>query len=215
MKPIYLLFTVILLAISGCMSTQNTPSLFATHQQLYNTELIAPEVTEQLNLIEKKVFEEPQLGAMLRYEDKLFPADAITLYIYPIFKTSWVDVEQTIDESILGALNDINHMVKLGNYLLVSDAELSQFTINTAKKSYHGKKVTFTVTHNNNVKYYSNIYVFIEEDKYIKFRTSFDSRTSREWDGDSIVNELLPLITVPQESKYMRKLRQEHTNANP
>ena len=214
MKLTYLLLPMLVLALSGCASTPKSSSLFDEHQQQYKTDLQVPAVTEQLNLVENKVFDEPELGAMLRYEDKLFPADVITVYVYPIFKTSWDDIDATLNESIFGALQDINQMVKLGNYLSATDAELSDFTVNTEKRSYQGKKVTFTLTKNDNVKYYSNIYVFIDEDKYIKFRTSFDSRTSRVWSGDSIVNELLPLITVPKASKYMHDLRQQHANGS-
>lgn len=192
----FLAFTVFAL---GCSSTKP--------QSNYETNLILPQETENFILIDKQVFAEPELGMMVRYLDKVFPEDNITVYIYPIRNIEWDDRTAILNKEMDTIFLDIDLAIEQGFYKSRSDDKRSDFIVNVNNKAYQGIKSTFTLTDKEDVFFYSDSFLFLAEDKYIKFRTSFDSRMNKELTGDEIIKELLPLMSVPAESPYMKDKR--------
>ena len=176
----------------------------------YTNSLAAPQRTEDFIQTEKKVFDEPILGVMLRYENMTFPEDMITIYVYPIADYDWEDIDTTLESEIKQALKEVDVLVQYGHYQSREKENWSDLTFTDNEREYKGKKVNFVMTDKQGNSLYSDIYMFIAQDKYIKFRTSFDSRMAKGSDGDKVVKELLPKITVPPESIYMKNLRAEH-----
>lgn len=173
----------------------------------YEQDLTLPKETENFMLVDKQVFEEPELGMMVRYIDKVFPEDNITVYIYPIRNIQWDDQESTLNKEMDYIFSDIDLAIQEGFYKSRSEDKRSEFMVNASTQPYTGIKASFTLTDKDDVFFYSDNFLFIAEDKYIKFRTSFDSRMNKELTGDEIVKELLPLIKVPAESPYMQNKR--------
>ncbi len=176
----------------------------------YHASNITPSMTEGFALMNKKVFDEPMLGVQYKYENKSFPEDLIDIYIYPIGQSSWEDTDTTLNGEIHHALQDIDTVIKHGIYKSRSTEQLTDFIFTHEKQKFTGKKAQLTITNPQDELSYSDIYLFIAQDKFIKFRTSFNSKYTRKWTGDDIVKELLPEINVPTESVYMKNIRAEH-----
>jgi hypothetical protein len=176
----------------------------------YEKKLVIPQETDDFILINREVFDEPSLGTMLRYENKNFPEDNITLYVYPIPTISWDNAEETINQELDYALEETDLAVKQGVYKSRGIESKSNFVFTHNTQVFNGVKSKFNLTDKTGVLHYSNTYLFILEDKFVKFRISVDSHLSKETDTSSIVKSLLPLIKVPVESEYMASIRAEH-----
>jgi hypothetical protein len=200
-KRFFCVFLCVLLV--SCASTR--PNEYTDYQN----QLIAPEVADQFILQEKRIFEEASLGVMLKYQNRDFPADKISVYVYPIRDINWDDQDATLQQELKMALLDIDGAIEAGHYKSRDSELFYDVEIKSEQGKFSGKKATLTISLNNDVLIYSDIYLFMAEDKYIKFRTSYDSRLSNQSMGDEVVQSILPLIVVPPESPYMKTLRAE------
>ena len=138
----------------------------------------------------------------------------ITVYVYPIAATDWENQQQTLDNHMNLVMEEVQHAVELGKYSRVGEATRTDFNFEYDGKEFRGLKSTFNAwLKEGDTQLDSNAYLFISEDKFIKFRTSFDSLLTPDWNGDEIVKEILPELIVPPESPYMKNLREEHRQA--
>lgn len=136
--------------------------------------------------------------------------DLISIYVYPVPSTTWENQKETLEFEMENVLAEIDHALTMGIYSSRGKAELSDFEFNQANKTYQGKKARMQLAQVNGKLLDSDVYLFLAEDKIIKFRTSFDANFTPDWTGDAIVEELLPEITPPPESEYMHQLREKH-----
>jgi hypothetical protein len=176
----------------------------------YDKNLITPQETDDFILIGKEIFDQPTLGTMLRYENKNFPEDNITLFVYPIPTISWDNAEETINQELDYALEEIDLAVKQGLYKSREIETKSNFKFTHKTQAFNGVRTNFKLTDKTGALHYSSTYLFILEDKFVKFRISVNSHVSKETDNSSIIENLLPLIKVPVESEYMANVRAEH-----
>ncbi|WP_445358606.1 hypothetical protein [Microbulbifer sp. ANSA005] len=197
-----IILSSILIASCGSMRPQNASN--------YQQDLITPEETDNFVLTESSTFDEPMLGIALKYDNKQYPTDIINVYIYPIDSITWENTDEIISIEMGDIIDEVDFAIEQGHYKSRSPETIENFSFKIGEKLYSGKKSSFTLTNRNDAEYFSNSYVFVDKDKYIKFRTSFDSRATVEWNGDSAVKEILPEIVVPDESAYMKNLRAEH-----
>ena len=193
-----------------CLTLASCASLRPENATDYESRLGYPEETENFVAINKKVFDEPLLGIMLEYTNKQYTRDNIDLYIYPIANYSWNNTEETLNGEMQRVLAEVDQAVEYGYYKSRALEVTEPFQFSANGSQFSGVKSSFELTDNNDIKYYSNAYVFLEEDKYLKFRTTFNSIDTIPWNGDDAVRELLPALEVPGESQYMAKLRAEH-----
>lgn len=194
-----LVIVIILVLTSACSSK-------APHSN-YDQDLFLPQETENFILIEKKVYEDPELGVSIRYEDKLFPEDSIVLHVYPIRSIFWDKQEKVLTQEMDYVFSDIDKAIEQKVYKSRDKEEREPFSFNAEQTSFSGLKASFNLTMKEDILLYSDSFIFIVEDKYVKFSTSFDSRFNKKLTGDAIVKELLPLIKVPAESPYMKNIR--------
>ena len=201
-KNIYML--LLCATLISCASTR--PKEFTDYQ----AQLIAPVTAEEFILKEKKVFDDPALGAMLSYINRDFPEDNITVYVYPINATSWEDSNETLTKELKNALRDVDAAVHHGYYQSRSAETIKDIIFKENNIEYVGKSAEFNLTTKQGIDIYSNVYLFIDQDKYIKFRTSYDSRLTNVSMGDDAVHKLLPQMVIPPESIYMKNIREAH-----
>ena len=200
----YLCILFVLTVISAC-ATQRPIST-----SNYESDFVYPEEIYPFKFLEKKVFEDPLGGVMLRYVDVKNTSDYITIYVYPIRAISWDDTDTTLKSEMDKVLAEVDYIVKVGQYKSRGNEVNSKFEFENNSIQYYGFKSKFTFTDKADVKYDSFAYLFISKDKFVKLRTSFNSEYSPNWSGDNIVKTLLPKIDVPQESEYMREMRKRH-----
>ncbi|WP_163936823.1 hypothetical protein [Paraferrimonas sp. SM1919] len=194
-----ILATIIIIGMTGCQSTR--PTTYSN----YETNLEYAKQTANFKFTEKTIYQQAELGVMLEYENVIYPADNIDVFIYPILKTNWSNSERVLSNELDDSLKQVDAAVNLGHYDSRTKATKTSFNVDQLQ----GKKASFSFDKNGQT-YLSNTYIFLAKDKYIKFRTSFNKSLTNDWDGDQAVTEILPTLQVPNESAYMKKLRQEH-----
>lgn len=199
-----ILLFVLMLAVSGCASQR------PKNASSYEADLKYAKEAYPFVFLEKKVFDDPLAGVMLRYRDRNNPSDWITIYIYPIPSISWEDEGAVLDHELAAVFKEVDYMIQAGHYRSRETESVSDFDISIDDNEYTGKKAQFHFTDSNEVKYDSYAYLFISKDKFIKFRTSFNAEETPNWSGDEIVRTLLPSIEVPDESPYMSGVRELH-----
>jgi len=194
----------LLLFLASC-ATQSTISA-----SNYKTELIYPDEVYPFVFVSKKIYDDPRAGVSLSYQDTKNPTDFITVYVYPIASVDWSDSQDVMSKEMDNVLLEVDHMVKLGHYLSRGEEIRSIIEVSNGDVVLTGLRSKFSFINKEEANYDSFAYLFLSEDKYIKFRTSFDSSETQGWNGDAIVKKLLPGITVPKESEYMADIRQKH-----
>ncbi|WP_288132006.1 hypothetical protein [Microbulbifer sp.] len=199
-----------LFIIACCLIIASCANLRPETATNYEAQLGYPEETENFVVIRKKQFDEPLLGMMLEYTNKQYTRDNIDLYVYPIASYAWSDAEETLNGEMQRILAEVDQAIEYGYYQSRGEEVTEPFSFTKNGTEYAGVKSSFELTDNNDIKHFSNAYVFLGEDKYLKFRTTFNSIDTVPWNGDDAVKELLPTIEVPAESQYMARLRAEH-----
>lgn len=199
-----MVLVLVTMYLVGCASTASTVALDS------GAEIVAPELTENFRLVGRQQYPDPLYGVGFQYENRIYPSDVVTVYVYPINRVEWSDQDPVLTQESERVLAEVDYAVEQGHYASRSESVLSDFEFQSDEKTWRGKKSSFSLQTLQQVEFFSNTYLFILEDKYVKFRTSFDSRTTVPWNGDATVQELLPLIQVPPESDYMKQLRQNH-----
>ncbi|WP_323846323.1 hypothetical protein [Microbulbifer magnicolonia] len=199
-----------IIILIACVLTASCASVRPGTATNYELSLVAPEETKNFVLTARKVFDEPMLGTMLEYTNKQYPDDNIDLYIYPIDHYDWEDAENTLKREMDKVIAEIDSAVEYGYYASRTEESRETFGVPQGEKTFNGLKSSFELKSKDEVTYHSNAYVFMQKDKFIKFRTSFDSRATVPWSGDQSVAEILPELIVPDESEYMKELRIAH-----
>jgi len=202
MKRVYLsVFLLLGLSACGSQPVQNANP--------YNSELSYPDETEHFVAEKRHIFEDPLLGVMVKWLDKAYDSDVITLYVYPIPKTAWDNVEEVLSQEMDNVVAEVDHAIEQQRYQSRGAEVREPMMFDYDGQGYAGLKSSFTLERADGIRLLSNAYLFVAEDKFIKFRTSFDARITPDWNGDNVVKELLPLLQVPPESGYMKALREQ------
>lgn len=201
-----------LFCVLCCLMVVSCASKKSTEFTNYDEDLITPQTVDELILIDKVVHENPFLGVSLTYENRDFPEDNINAYVYAINEISWEDIDATLEDELNHALKEVDLAIQYGHYKSRETELITNMEFSSNQIKFSGKKASFKLTTKDNILIYSDIYLFNAEDKYIKFRTSFDSRMTNSSMGDSVVKKILPLMKIPPESLSMRALRDEQVH---
>ncbi len=211
------------LLLSACTSTKDASQTDNADLQErpanasnYERDLVYPRETEYFvsegNLV---VYEDPFYGAAIAYVDKRDYPDIITVFFYPIPTTSWNNLDVALNGEVEEFLTELDNTVKVGVYQRRGQEVLSDFMINKNGQTYRGKKVHFDFANQQGTEFNADAYIFIQKDKFVKIRTSSPKDFTPDWNGDLIAEELIPEFDVPDESEYMRKLRDEYRRQPP
>lgn len=201
MKYLYVL--ILSAAIFGCATTTTRPQ----NASDYETQLTAPATAGSLELISKTVFENPWGGVNLKYGDRRFPQDLIDVFVYPIPEYDLEEKQDNLEAGIESLIAEVDHFVENGQYISRSEVNIEDFEFDKDDKLFRGQKVSFQIEMSNGRLLDSHGYLFISEDKYIKFRTSYDLNEEIPWNGDNVVKSILPHIAVPPESQFAKQAR--------
>jgi len=197
---------IVLVLISVCMfACASQRPKDATN---YENDLAYPKEAFPYIFTKKHVYDDPLGGISLTYIDQNNPSDFITIYVYPVPAVDWDDKQLTLNSEMDAVLMEVDYMVQLGRYESRTSDRRNFIKIPDSSREAEGLESVFKYVYKG-VEYNSFGYLFIEEDKLIKFRASFVADESPSWDGRHIVQTLLPAIDAPPESDYMKKLRAE------
>lgn len=168
--------------------------------------LTYPQQTDTLVLMGKKTFDDPLDGVQLRYQYIFYPDDVVDIYIYPIARTNWANTEEVLKEEYDNVLKQVDYAIEQGHYASRGEQQ-SDWVSFDEKRGLKGQfKLVFPPEDNRQ----SYVYLFIQEDKFLKFRLSLVAEEGAKLPNtDEIVEDLLGGISVPPESEYMAKLRKQ------
>ncbi len=206
-KPFLLLCTA---AIAACASVDSRQPARPADATDYTATEVAPAETEHFVQTDTEVFDEPMLGVLYDYVNKQYPSDNLDLFIYPVNHFDWKDTGPLLEQEMERVFAEIDRATELGYYRSRSAHEVEPHTVPSGDGQLQGLKASFEFETNNGGRYFSNVYLFIDRDKFIKVRSSFDSEATVPWDGDEFVGEVLPRLRVPGESAHLKKLRAAH-----
>jgi hypothetical protein len=199
-------FLASLCLLSACATTSQRMPGVSDHPGDFRY----PNETENLVLVDTHVYDEPLLGISLKYRDKTYHFDLIDVYVYPIGKVSWEDAIPVLKEETARAVQEIDAAVKRGIYLSQQTyGGALEIALFAGTREYRGVKLQTEITTRENAVFASLIYLFIQQDKFIKFRVSkIKAMDGISPDTDYALAEILAELVVPPESRYMAILRQ-------
>lgn len=210
------LFFVFIFFVSGCaVGTQSLDAALSQNSirpinaSNYETYLIYPKETDNFIGSDVVQFDDPFQGAAVYFEDKNNRANTITLLVSPILAADWQDQERILSDISRSYLVELDEIVKQGIYLSRESETVKEFIVNKDSQSFKGKKIVYFYTDVRGVNSIANIYYFLQKDKMVNFRISSPILAGQNWSGDNIVETLLPTISVPNESTYMRQIREQ------
>ncbi|WP_111979075.1 hypothetical protein [Algibacillus agarilyticus] len=198
---------VILLSLASCSSTQVEKIIVSSN---YERDFIYPKNTQSLVFINQQTYEQPLYGSSLRYENRYFDQDEVSVYTYPIRHFYWQNNNHLLESEMNNIFMEIDNAVDQGIYHKRIGKDVETFEVSETGKMFNGLRATTKIVLASGAEYNSYSYLFMQKDKFIKFRISQPNAGNFIQAPDNIIEELLPQISVPGESSYMAQLRLLH-----
>lgn len=181
----------------------------------YQKNLQYPEFAGDFTYADQYTFHHPLQGIKLNYIHSLFSFDKYAVFIYPIRQIDWSNAEKVLTEELHFITSQVKRSFSTDHSRQISIRKSEKTLIQASGKTFAGRVLELEVTtpaHAIN----SYIYLFSQQDKFIKFRISF--RLSKDMvsepDHLSFVKAILPALEVPHESAFMQWLRINSISSN-
>lgn len=194
---------VSLLTVGAC---SQTPAVSDYDQQFNH-----PVQTNSFTLVDKVVYDNPYQGVRLRYLDRKYPDDRIEVLVYPVSEYAWRENRSLLNQEMDYVLHEVDQAVADGHYLYRSEeSRQSHDALSGLEVSdISGIRSDFRLHSGDGKTLATFIYLFLQKDKFVQFRTLFDADLSPDWNGDFAVEELLPEMDVPGPSPFMTAKRKQ------
>ncbi len=178
----------------------------------YAAELKIPENVAEFRLTEANISRDPFLGSMVRFNHEQFAFDQIDVFVYPIRDTDWSDASEVIGGEMENVRAELKFVEEQGdiNSVDLGEADLLHWKTDSENTIVGFMDGYYATDRSGRV--YTSCYVFLKGDKFVKVRASFpqseeDASLSAP---DEFVRALIPAITVPEESRFMARIRESH-----
>ncbi|TQV87557.1 hypothetical protein [Aliikangiella coralliicola] len=219
MRSLTLLFSILLL--SACANQRSNQSRHGSPAESsssainlsdlassdYENNLVYPQSVYSLQFVTQKTFDDPIWGTQLRYAHIFSENDIVDVFVYPIAATNWDNEVATLMHENQKVLDEINEAVKRKHYKAVKVEKTGEIKFG----EWQGVKSSLDLTMNDGKLYRSFVFLFIQQDKFIKVRFSLlKGKDLGLPDENVIARELITAITVPAESAYMLAMREQH-----
>jgi hypothetical protein len=168
----------------------------------YQHELTIPENISDFQFSQKHQFADPLQGVMVRYLHPLYVGDVIDLYVYPIVNASWSDAKLTIKQELDKVSGEMRGVADSQQMAALNIGDMQELQWNIGDKSYKGYYLSADAEDAHEQKIYASTYIFVLNDKYIKFTATFPANIATDF-----IKQAVPYIKVPQESILMAELR--------
>ncbi|GGD71539.1 hypothetical protein GCM10011357_28230 [Lacimicrobium alkaliphilum] len=168
----------------------------------YEDDLKAPEQVSNFSLSERRIYNDPLEGSMLTYRDPSFSNDKIEVSVYPIPTSDIEDTHAILEEEtekLRDNLTDFATDLNLPPLHMTDDIRLSW---NMMDKEFNGYYLDAKIEKDGLEPFYASYFFFVQEDKIVKFTTTFPSRFALDF-----VKQALPRLSVPGESPFISNLR--------
>lgn len=178
----------------------------------YEQDLNVPDSVGDYVLDEKYIHNNPFFGAMLTFQHRQFAFDRAEVFIYPIRRTEWTDTEAVTREEADNLRSDLELMQREGQLKSVVSGEIKPLQWNAGQNVLSGSFYTNTLTDNDDQQARTANYIFTSGDKFVRVHAFFPIQQGSASVGnpDDFVRELLHTISLPVESRFMARLREQY-----
>lgn len=146
-----------------------------------------------------QLYPDPFKGAIVRYLHPEYEEAILDISVYPILDSANGNAEQLLLQELKKEQQDAAHIAKTRGMTLFVDTPVSRFPLHNEQM---GAVLAMHAEKPDNESLFATIYLFKQEDKFIKLSTTFPERV-----GDELVRNALPQIQVPRESPLMAQIR--------
>lgn len=158
---------------------------------------------------DKHIYPDPFVGAQLRFEAPAGAAGVYDVFVYPIRRADWSDNDATLREEMIVVAKDVELAQKNGMYQRAEFEAPQAFQAVHGTHQRNGLHMRGQLQTNDGELLSSEVYLFIEKDKFVKFRLSTPATATLEpAQREAFVAELMASLQVPDESLFTANLRQ-------
>jgi len=149
---------------------------------------------------------DPLAGAQLVYQRRLFDFDVFTISIYPVRRTDWSDVDAVLREEVAGLREEFESGAQEGDWSDLRFEELEALALNIGDAPAKGLQQTIFATDDSDTPQIVRVWLLLHEDKIVRV-VNVVPQVYQGPPREEVVQALLGAITVPGESPFMAKVR--------
>ena len=165
----------------------------------YNIALQVPDRVGDFAKLDTQLFSDPFSGAITRYTHSDFEDALVDVTVYPFLAQLSMDESELLPKQLESDLQKASVTAKVQQLTLSQVSPASPYSVND---KLSGWRLGLSAASETSPTIYATTYVFRQQDKVIKVSTTFPPEFS-----DTIVNQLIVNVEVPQESEMMKKVR--------
>lgn len=170
----------------------------------YENNLSVPNTISEFQYSGKFLYNNPLLGSVISYAHPKFHSDKIDLYVYPIRQVNINNSNILLTQELTKVQTEFTNAGKEYEWTDINFSPKKQLDIESNKQVIQGVYSEGHYLEKFGEKNFTSIYLFQLKDKFVKFRASFPASFLTDH-IKSIINQ----IDVPNESPFMKKLREE------
>lgn len=170
----------------------------------YTASLNVPVTIADFQRVEQYTFRDPFFGTMITYMNPDYLNDKIDLFVYPIRKIDFADHQTALAEESANIRKEIELVIREQAW-----TDLTFTDVKTMQQSVEGAQIDglyFSGSYKNELQeeVFTSVFLFAYKDKFVKFRATFPEQFLSDH-----VAQALTQISVPDESLFMARLRQQ------
>jgi hypothetical protein len=165
-----------------------------------------PQQVLDYRVIDTSIPNDPLAGAQLVYQRRLFDFDVFTVSIYPVRRTEWSDAEAVLREEISGLREEFEAGEKEGYWSAVRIGELEALQLQIGAVAAPGLRQSVFATDDGATPQILRTWLLLHEDKFVRV-VNVVPQVYQGPPREEVVQALLAGITVPGESPFMARVR--------
>ncbi|WP_334021172.1 hypothetical protein [Alteromonas sp. S015] len=165
----------------------------------YEVGLQVPNAVGKFTKLDTQLYADPFNGAITRYVHPEFEDALVDVIVYPFLDQLSSSESELLPRQLQNDLQKASATADLQHLTLSQLSPASRYEVNSSLK---GWRLGLSAVSETSPTIYATTYVFRLQDKIVKVSTTFPPDFS-----DSIVNQLIVNVQVPQESEMMKKVR--------
>lgn len=165
----------------------------------YDLALQVPDTVGGFTKLDTQLFSDPFSGAITRYTHPDFEDAIVDVVVYPFLAQLSSQESEILPMQLETDLQKASATAELQRLTLSQVIPTSPYTVND---KVSGWRLGLSATSETSPTIFATTYVFRQQDKIVKVSTTFPPEFS-----DTIINQLIVKVEVPQESELMKKVR--------
>ncbi|WP_414828040.1 hypothetical protein [Alteromonas sp. H39] len=149
-----------------------------------------------------QLYHDPFKGVISRYLHPQYDNALLDISVYPILSPLNQSDDALLNSELQQDLAQAKEVAMARDMTLDDDGGIRAFSVKGTTQNADGKVMALTASSDYAESLFASTYVFRQQDKIVKITTTFPRHVS-----DSLVQQAMPLIIVPEQSKLMAAIR--------